>query len=50
MEELLGAFLEYLQQEFNYSYNTTAAYKNDLSQFVRFLDNGYSQIENWSEV
>ncbi len=50
MEEQLGAFLEYLQQEFNYSYNTTAAYKNDLSQFVRFLENGHDQIDDWSEV
>ena len=50
MEEQLGAFLEYLQQEFNYSYNTTAAYKNDLSQFVRFLENGDDQIDDWSEV
>jgi len=50
MEEQLSAFLEYLQQEFNYSYNTTAAYKNDLSQFVRFLDNGHDQIDKWSDV
>ena len=50
MEEQLSAFLEYLQQEFNYSHNTTAAYKNDLSQFVRFLDNGQEQIDQWSDV
>ena len=50
MEEQLSAFLEYLQQEFNYSHNTTAAYKNDLSQFVRFLDNGQEQIDQWADV
>ena len=50
MEEQLSAFLEYLQQEFNYSHNTTAAYKNDLSQFVRFLDSSQEQIDQWSDV
>jgi integrase/recombinase XerD len=51
MEEQLRAFLGYLQREFNYSSNTTAAYKNDLSQFVRFLENGQTyRIESWSDV
>ncbi|MCP5099382.1 MAG: tyrosine recombinase [Chloroflexi bacterium] len=51
MEEQLRAFLGYLQKEFNYSNNTTAAYKNDLSQFVRFLENGQAyNITSWSDV
>jgi integrase/recombinase XerD len=37
MEEQLLAFLKFLQQEYNYSNNTIAAYKNDLSQFVSYL-------------
>jgi len=51
MEEQLQAFLEYLQKEFKYSHNTTAAYKNDLTQFVRFLNNGqYAHLTNWVDV
>ena len=51
MDDQLRAFLDHLQQEFNYSHNTTAAYKNDLSQFVRFLENGqFAQISTWADV
>lgn len=51
MDEQLLAFLEFLQEEYNYSNNTTAAYKNDLNQFVKFLNNGnYSNIHNWNDV
>ncbi len=51
MDEQLLAFLDYLQEEYNYSNNTTAAYKNDLSQFVSFLHNGrYSSIRTWNDV
>lgn len=37
MEEQLLAFLKFLQQEYKYSNNTIAAYKNDLSQFASYL-------------
>lgn len=50
MEEYLQAFLEYLQREYNYSNNTTAAYKNDLNQFVKFVKSEQTQVKNWSEV
>jgi integrase/recombinase XerD len=51
MDEQLLAFLDYLQEEYNYSNNTTAAYKNDLNQFVSFLNNGrYGHIHSWNEV
>ncbi len=51
MDEQLLAFLDYLQEEYNYSNNTTAAYKNDLNQFVRFLQNGnYAGIRGWDDV
>lgn len=50
MEERLQAFLEYLQREYNYSNNTTAAYKNDLNQFVKFIANGQKQPISWSTV
>jgi integrase/recombinase XerD len=51
MEENLLAFLDFLQKEYKYSNNTTAAYKNDLNQFVKFLRDGqYSQVTGWSDV
>lgn len=50
MEEHLKAFLEYLHREYNYSNNTTAAYKNDLNQFVKFVANGQPDHIDWSEV
>lgn len=51
MEKQLLAFLDFLQIEYKYSNNTTAAYKNDLNQFVKFLANGqYSQVTKWTDV
>ncbi len=50
MEEQLTAFLDFLQQEYKYSNNTTAAYKNDLSQFMSFLTYGRYPVENWDDV
>lgn len=51
MDEQLLAFLDYLQEEYNYSNNTTAAYKNDLNQFSKFLQNGkYMAIDHWGDV
>lgn len=50
MEEQLQAFLDYLQQEYNYSANTTAAYRNDLNQFAKFLKKNHAELTNWSEV
>lgn len=51
MEEQLLAFLEFLQQEYKYSSNTIAAYRNDLSQFMSFLENGsYPDVESWTDV
>jgi len=51
MEKTLLAFLGFLQQEYNYSQNTTAAYKNDLNQFMTFLKNGqYSDLSDWADI
>ncbi|MEM7334442.1 MAG: site-specific tyrosine recombinase/integron integrase [Chloroflexota bacterium] len=50
MEEQLKSFLEYLQREYNYSNNTTAAYKNDLNQFVKFVKTKHASISKWSDV
>jgi integrase/recombinase XerD len=51
MEEQVLAFLDYLEKEYNHSDNTIAAYKNDLSQFLEFVqhDRG-TGLNNWSEV
>lgn len=45
MEEHLLGFLTYLEQEYQYSENTVAAYRNDLSQFIQFIEqrNGADQ-------
>jgi integrase/recombinase XerD len=55
MEEKLLAFLEKLREERGYSHNTVAAYKNDLNQFLSFLQNELSEEEyphltRWEEV
>lgn len=50
MEDYIFAFLESLKQQHNYSDNTIAAYKNDLSQFMRFLHAEYENINSWDQV
>lgn len=51
MEQQLHAFLNYIESKSNYSSNTTAAYKNDLSQFLTFLQNGrFAHLANWDEI
>ncbi len=50
MKEQLHAFLGFLQEEYKYSQNTTAAYKNDLNQFYKFLTATYTSVEHWHEV
>lgn len=51
MEEQLLAFLKYLEQEYQYSENTIAAYRNDLSQFLDYVEkrNG-AQLSEWLAV
>jgi len=50
MEDQLLAFLEFLTTERNYSDNTIAAYRNDLSQFLRWLTANHSEISSWPQV
>jgi integrase/recombinase XerD len=51
MEEQLLAFLKFLQTEYNYSSNTIAAYKNDLSQFMSYLQaNQLRNTDNWQSI
>lgn len=51
MEDQLLAFLKFLQQEYNYSNNTIAAYKNDLGQFVSFLqDKSLNNSTGWQSI
>lgn len=49
MEDQLSAFLEFLQRERNYSENTTAAYRNDLNQFLSFLAVNF-EIKEWIDI
>lgn len=51
MEEQLFAFLSYLEREYRYSENTIAAYRNDLSQFLDFVEGrSGSRLTEWSAV
>jgi integrase/recombinase XerD len=51
MDEQLLAFLSYLEQEYQYSENTIAAYRNDLHQFLGYLERqaGVS-LSSWADV
>lgn len=50
MKDKVLAFLNHLKQASEYSDNTIAAYKNDLNQFLRFLQAEHPQLERWPEV
>lgn len=51
MEEQLLAFLHYLEQEYHYSDNTIAAYRNDLGQFLTFVEQRETVgLAGWDEV
>jgi integrase/recombinase XerD len=50
MENQLSAFLKFLQTERNYSNNTVAAYRNDLSQFSTWLQATHPELTSWPEV
>ena len=50
MEATLNAFLEFLLHEQNYSTNTIAAYRNDLSQFLSFIGSRDEPVTEWCSV
>jgi integrase/recombinase XerD len=50
MEDQLSSFLDFLSTERNYSENTTAAYRNDLSQFLVWLGEEYPLTDSWGDV
>ncbi len=50
MEDQLTAFLTFLTTERNYAENTIAAYHNDLSQFMKWLQANHPEISNWVNV
>ena len=51
MDEQLPAFLSYLEQEYQYSENTVAAYRNDLHQFLEYLERPTgASLSTWSDV
>jgi integrase/recombinase XerD len=47
MQDKIQQFLDFIVEEKGYSQNTLAAYRNDLSQFVEFLD---GRVSAWDEV
>ena len=51
MEQVLQTFLVFLKSDYHYSDNTVAAYRNDLTQFYDFLQNGLNRdLSSWAEV
>ena len=50
MEDQLSSFLDFLSKERNYSENTTVAYRNDLGQFLKWLNATYPNIGSWQAV
>ncbi|MDX1413489.1 MAG: tyrosine recombinase [Candidatus Promineifilaceae bacterium] len=48
MEQQLQTFLVFLKQEYRYSDNTVAAYRNDLTQFYDYLQK--NDLDNWADV
>ena len=50
MQEQIRKFLDFLVVEQGYSENTIAAYRNDLSQFARFLTEMDPPFTSWAEV
>jgi integrase/recombinase XerD len=51
VQEQIDGFLRYLQDERDYSGNTIAAYRNDLQQFLAFLDQTMiGSVDSWAEV
>jgi integrase/recombinase XerD len=50
MEAKLLAFLDFLQEEYKYSANTIAAYKNDLNQFLKHITKKHPDLQKWSDV
>jgi integrase/recombinase XerD len=51
VQEQVDRFLRYLQDERGYSDNTIAAYRNDLRQFISFLETALTgSIGSWADV
>ena len=51
MDQVLQDFLVFLKEEYRYSENTVAAYRNDLSQFYDYLQGGsFPQVRRWADV
>ena len=51
MDEQLLAFLSYLEREYQYSDNTIAAYRNDLNQFLEYLERpSGAPLSDWADI
>ena len=50
MQEQIQNFLDFLNTEKGYADNTIAAYRNDLTQFLRYLEQQDRQYSAWAEV
>jgi integrase/recombinase XerD len=50
MDQILQDFLVFLREEYRYSDNTVAAYRNDLTQFYEYLTEHHPDTQSWPEV
>ena len=50
MDDQLLSFLEFLSSKRNYSENTIAAYRNDLSQFSSWITANHPEVKEWSQA
>ncbi len=50
MQEQIQNFLDFLDNEKGYADNTIAAYRNDLTQFLRYLEQQDHQYPSWAAV
>lgn len=50
MRKGIEEFLAYLESEQGFSHNTIMAYRNDLRQFLSFLEGMDSPLEGWNQV
>jgi integrase/recombinase XerD len=50
MRERMEAYLTYLIEEEGYSQNTIAAYRNDLGQFIQWMESRDGSVDQWAVI
>jgi integrase/recombinase XerD len=50
MDQILQDFLVFLREDYRYSDNTVAAYRNDLTQFYDYLVDLFPDLHSWADI